>query len=141
MLGIIYQDGDGLRADNRAAAYWFGAAAAQGNRADEYALGGLDEAGDGGLPKNLARATELYFKSASQGFDKAQVALGIAYELGEGVPQSRAQALKWLSTADPQGTGFAGHLALILRAPSTPSRFADASALRNYLIKLHNDEL
>jgi TPR repeat protein len=50
-LGIAYQDGNGVRADDRAAAYWFGLAAAQGHRASEYALGGMYEEGEGGLPR------------------------------------------------------------------------------------------
>jgi len=83
-LGILYQDGHGVKADDRAAAYWFSAAAAQGHRASEFALGGMYEEGEGGLPKDPAKATELYIKSANQGFDMAQEAIGIQYELGEG---------------------------------------------------------
>jgi TPR repeat protein len=68
-LGILFQNGQGVRANDQAAAYWFSAAAAQGHRAAEYALGGMYEEGEGGLPNDLKRATELYIKSANQGLE------------------------------------------------------------------------
>jgi hypothetical protein len=65
-LGIAYQDGNGVRADDRAAAYWFGLAAAQGHRASEYALGGMYEEGEGGLPRDPRKAGQLYLASAAR---------------------------------------------------------------------------
>ncbi len=41
-LGIAYQDGNGVRRDDVAAAHWFGLAAAQGHRAAKYALAGTE---------------------------------------------------------------------------------------------------
>jgi len=138
MLGIVYQDGDGLRADDKTAASWYAAAAAQGNRAAQYALGGLYRDG-AGIAKDLAKAADLFTKSANQGFTQAQVALGVAYELGQGVTRSRPQAIQWLERAGgPQGWDVASHLAVILRLPETPARFADADALENYLVAIHN---
>jgi TPR repeat protein len=61
-LGIRYQDGDGVSADDHAAAYWFGLAAAQGHRASQYALAGMYLEGEGGLPKNVAKATDLSWR-------------------------------------------------------------------------------
>jgi hypothetical protein len=134
-LGILYQDGHGVKADDRAAAYWFSAAAAQGHRASEYALGGMYEEGEGGLPKDLAKATELYIKSANQGFDLAQEAIGIQYELGEGVPRNRPKAIALL-----RASGDAQWLADVLANPRTPARFADERAFGNYLASLRNAE-
>ncbi|HLJ49213.1 MAG TPA: hypothetical protein VKU01_24540 [Bryobacteraceae bacterium] len=124
-LGIRFQDGSGVKANDRAAAYWFSAAAAQGHRAAQYALGGMYEEGEGGLPQDLHKATELYIKSANQGFDRAQIALGIQYELGQEVPRSRTKAIELLRASDDQdGKWIAG----VLANPRTPARFADPKA-------------
>ena len=136
MLGIIFQDGDGVKADDRAAAYWFGAAAAQGHRAAQYGLGGMYEEGEGGLPKDLAKATELYIKSASQGYDKAQAALGIAYELGQGVPRSREKAVALL-----RQSGECQFILSVLTSPRTPPRFANSEAFGNYLQQVWNGQV
>ena len=135
-LGIRYQDGDGVKADDRAAAYWFGLAAAQGHRAAQYALAGMYEEGDGGLPKDRAKATELYIRSANQGFDKAQMALGIAYELGDCVPRSRPKAIALI-----RESGEGNEIASVLANPRTPARFANAAALGAYLRSLRNAQI
>jgi hypothetical protein len=136
MLGIIFQDGDGVKADDRLAAYWFTAAAAQGHRAAQYGLGGMYEEGEGGLPKDLAKATELYIKSANQGYDKAQAALGVAYELGQGVPRSREKAIALI-----RQSGQAQFILSVLTNPKTPARFADATAFGNYLQQVWNAQV
>lgn len=135
-LGIAYQDGHGVKADDKAAAHWFGLAAAQGHRAAQYALAGMFEEGDGGLPKNIAKARELYSLSANQGFDKAQMVMGIAYEFGRGVPRSRPKAIALL-----RQSGEGRSVADVLANPRTPARFADESVFANYLAKLRNAEI
>lgn len=127
-LGIRYQDGDVVKADDYKAAYWFGLAAAQNHRASQYALGGMYLEGDGGLPKDLAKGTELLIKSANQGYDKAQFAVGIAYEFGEGVPRSRAKAIALI-----RQSGKWDELADILANPRTPKSFANEDAFGAYL--------
>jgi TPR repeat protein len=134
-LGIAYQDGNGVKRDDRAAAYWFSAAAAQGHRAAQYALASMYEEGDSGLRKDQAKATELYIKSAAQGFEKAQMVMGLAYEVGEGVPRSRPQAIALL-----RESGLGVNIAAVLSARDTPARFADLNALGNYLRKLRDEE-
>jgi TPR repeat protein len=110
-LGIAYQDGNGVRADDRAAAYWFGLAAAQGHRASEYALGGMYEEGEGGLPRDPRKAGQLYLASARQGFDRAELIVGVNYLTGDdGLPNDRQQAIGWLRKAAAQGSPFARDL-------------------------------
>ena len=115
-LGIRFQDGDVIKADDHAAAYWFGLAAAQGHRGAEYALGGMYFEGDGGLSKDPAKATQLLIKSANQGFGQAQYAIAFQYEVGDGVPRDRQKAIalfrasgdgEWIADAlaDRQGAG------------------------------------
>jgi hypothetical protein len=135
-LGIAYQDGNGVRADDRAAAYWFGLAAAQGHRAAQYALGGMYEEGEGGLSKDQAKATALYIKSASQGFDKAQLALGICYELGQSVTRDRAKAIALI-----RQSGLAREIADVLANPRTPKAFPNEAAFVAYLNSLRSAQM
>jgi TPR repeat protein len=134
-LGIAYQNGNGVRRDDMAAARWYSLAAAQGHRAAQYALAGMYEEGEGGLPKNVAKARELYLLSANQGFDKAQLEVGIAYEVGDGVPRSRERAINML-----RASGLGNNIASILAEPGTPARFANIDALGAYLKKLRDIE-
>lgn len=135
-LGIRYQDGDGVKADDRAAAYWFGLAAAQGHRASEYALAGMYLEGEGGLPKDMGKATDLLFESAAQGFDKAQLALGISYEFGEGVPRNRTKAIALI-----RKSGLSNEIASVLENPRTPKSFANEDAFGAYLSSLRNAQI
>jgi len=85
----------------------FGLAAAQGHRAAEYALGGIYEEGEGGLPRDKRKATELYLASAKQGFDKAELVVGVGYLVGDGLPNDRRQSIS---------------LAAKIRRPGCPTR-------------------
>jgi TPR repeat protein len=134
-LGIRYQDGDGVKADDHAAAYWYGLAAAQGHRASQYALAGMYLEGEGGLPKDPPKATELLIKSASQGFEQAQYALGFQYEVGDDVPRNRQKAIE-LFRASGDGIWIANALA----DRNTPARFANFGAFGSYLASLRNAE-
>ena len=141
-LGIAYQDGNGVRADDRAAAYWFGLAAAQGHRASEYALGGMYEEGEGGLPRDPRKAGQLYLASARQGFDKAELMVGVNYLTGDdGLPNDRQQAIGWLRKAAAQGSPFARDLLVVLSDRSAPASFANIAALGAYLTRLRNQEM
>jgi TPR repeat protein len=134
-LGIRFQDGDVVKADDHAAAYWFGLAVAQGHRASQYALAGMYQEGEGGLPHDDAKATELLIKSANQGFYKAQYALAFQYELGDGVPRSRPKAIELFRAS---GDGI--RIAEALADPHAPAKFADMIAFARYLSGLRNAE-
>lgn len=134
-LGTIFQNGHGVKADDRAAAYWFGAAAAQGHRDAEYALAGMYFEGEGGLPKDPAKATELLRKSAVQGFHKAQFALAIQNELGQEVARDRRKAIALL-----RASGNGQWVADALANPRAPAQFANERDLGNYLASLSNAE-
>ena len=141
-LGIAYQDGSGVRVDDRAAAYWFGLASAQGHRAAQYALGAMYEEGEGGLERDRKKATDLYLASARQGFDKAELMVGLDYLTGHGgLPNDRRQALGWLQMAAAQGSDYARSLTIVLADRSAPAQFADINALGRYLLKLNQEEM
>jgi TPR repeat protein len=54
------------------------------------------------------------------------------YELGEGVPRDRQQAIYWLRMAGSQGDGRSQWIADWLADPSTP-HFTDEMQLANYI--------
>jgi TPR repeat protein len=141
-LGIAYQSGNGVRVDDKAAAYWFGLASAQGHRAAQYALGGMYEEGEGGLVRDQRKATELYLASAKQGFDKAELIVGVGYLTGDGgLPNDRRQAVFWLQKAAAQGSDYARSLTTVLADRSAPAEFANMNALGRYLLKLNQEEM
>jgi TPR repeat protein len=140
-LGIAYQDGNGVRRDDKAAAYWFKLAAAQGHRAAQYALGAMYEEGQGGLPRDQRQAMNLYLASAKQGFDKAELILGVSYLAGDGLPNDRRQAIFWLQKSSAQGAQLAHDLLIVLADRSAPARFANMEALVSYLKKLAQQEM
>ena len=132
-MGIRYQDGDGVKEDDRAAAYWFQLAAAQNHRASQYALAGMYFDGEGGLPVDERKATDLLIKSANQGFAQAQYALAFQYELGDGVPRSRGKAIELF-----RNYSDGPWIASVLADPRTPASFKDMVAFGNYLGSLRN---
>ena len=113
----------------------FGLAAAQGHRAAEYALGGIYEEGEGGLPRDKRKATELYLASARQGFDKAELVVGVGYLVGDGLPNDRRQSIFWLQKSAAQGAQLAHDLLIILSDHTAPQQFANMDVLLSYLNK------
>jgi len=139
-LGIAYQDGNGVKRDDKMAAYWFKLAAAQGHRAAQYALGGMYEEGEGGLPRDKREATRLYLASAKQDFDKAELVVGVGYLTGDGLPNDRRQAIFWLQKCAGQAQ-LAKDLLIILADRSAPASFANMASLEAYLNKLAQEEM
>lgn len=56
-----------------------------------------------GVPKDYAKAVELWRKAAAQGDAQAENNLGEAHEAGAGVPQNYEEAAKWNLKAAEQG--------------------------------------
>lgn len=61
--------------------------------------GPLEDAWYAWLHRDYATALRLWREFAEQGDAKAQIKLGLMYELGQGVPQGKAEALKWYRLA------------------------------------------
>jgi hypothetical protein len=128
-MGVLYQSNDIGPENDRLAAQWFARAAAQGHRAAEYELGAMYEEGEGGVPRNAAKAIALYRASAAQGFQQADLILAVDSELGEGLPRSRPNAIAYARLA---GGEFGNLLVQVLSNPRTPS-FSDEMQLGRYL--------
>jgi hypothetical protein len=131
VLGMMYEDGNGVAKDVAQARVLYEQSARQGYRAAQFALGLLYEGG-AGKPKNSAWAAALIRAAADQKLGAAEAELGMLYELGEGVPRDRGQAVYWLRMAGSQGDGRAQWIADWLSDPSTP-HFADELQLATYI--------
>ena len=137
LLGIMYQDGEGVAKDAAEAARWIQKAAEQDNATAEFALGVMYHQAMG-VPKdeaaavrwlekaarqvppaqfalarlhedngNYAEALKWYRLLASQGDADSQNDVGHMYETGRGVVQNDAEAAKWYRLAADQGNATA----------------------------------
>lgn len=93
-LAEAYWFGQGVRRDDRQAAYWFEKAAEQGHRGAQYSAGWMHQHGRG-VPQDYAKAASWYRKAAEQDQPFAQRNLGMLYEQGRGVEQDYRQAAYW----------------------------------------------
>ncbi|MGH7968207.1 MAG: tetratricopeptide repeat protein, partial [Limisphaerales bacterium] len=66
-LGDLYVKGEVVTNSYSEAAKWFRMAAAKNNAEGQYGLGQLYEAGQGGVPRDIAQARKLYQQAADQG--------------------------------------------------------------------------
>lgn len=157
VLGILYEQGNGVRQDPGLAAHWYqkgmdnGNAAAVRRLAELYRLGLgvphdeakaralLDKAakmGDQAAPRIVARqerdraadkpgreinekayrayrqkryvqSAALYRQCAEMGHDQCQLALGVHYEYGQGLPADDRQAVFWYGKSAEQGNAIA----------------------------------
>lgn len=73
-MGLIYDNGLGVKADKAAAADWYRKSADQGRDKAQFALGRLYEAGEG-VKKDLNEAKRWYTLAAQKGNTKAREAL------------------------------------------------------------------
>jgi TPR repeat protein len=73
-----------------------------GDAGSENALGEWYQSGRNGFPKNLELVAAWYLKSAEQGVNQAQRAIGEMYEFGEGVRPDHEAAVIWIRKATVQ---------------------------------------
>ncbi len=110
-IGIRYEEGVGVAADEDKAAYWMRKAAAQGDAAIQTRLGLLLS------NKEPKESTQWSRKAAEQGHAPAQVNLGIHYMGGVGVEHDDSQAVFWFRKAAELGDAAGqNNLALMLRS-------------------------
>jgi TPR repeat protein len=102
MLGIIYEEGQGVSQDYAAAATWYRRAADQGDPDAQFYLACMHDLGKG-LPIDPAAAASWLSKAADQGHTDAQFNLGVMYEEGIGVSQDHHAAVTWYRNAAEQG--------------------------------------
>jgi len=106
-LGVIYNQGIGVKLDYKEAAKWYQKAAEKGNSKAQLNLGILYDLGRG-VEKDVAKAQENYKKAAMKGMRDAQYNLGIIYYNGdEGVKRNYFESYAWLALAKEQGSELA----------------------------------
>ncbi len=129
ILGYLYQNGLGVRADIGAALRYLGDAAVKGNADAQLALGILAFEGDGVYP-DYERAAGWFRLASSQGDPRGDVRLGLLYAEGVGVAANRVTAAHYFAKAagkgDPDGAFF---LALAwLNGDGLPQSYEKAAA-------------
>ena len=92
------------------------------------------------LEKDAVKAVELFTKSAEQGNQYAQYALGKLYLLGHDVRQDKETALHWLSEAAAQGNIYAKYLLERMDSFKDPSILLAATRLMHHLGNIFRDE-
>lgn len=90
-LGHMFQNGLGVEQDKRAAAEWYGRAAAQNDPRALYRLGVMLQTGDG-VPVDREEALSLYGRAAQQGVLEAYFNMAQMIERGEGTDADPARA-------------------------------------------------
>jgi TPR repeat protein len=99
ILGMMYDNGQGVAQDYKEAAKWYRLAAEQGNASAQSNLGVIYRNGQGVL-QNYQEAAKWIRLSAEQGNASAQSNLGAMYNNGQGVPQDFVRAHMWLNIAN-----------------------------------------
>lgn len=74
MIGIMYENGEGVAQDKKEAANWFQKSAEKGFAPAQYRLGRMYEQGEG-VPQDINEAIKWYRKAAGQGNGLAKYAL------------------------------------------------------------------
>jgi len=106
-LGVMYNQGVGVKQNYTEAAKWYQKAADSGNAKAQLNLGILYDLGRG-VKKDLVKAADYYEKAAKQGMRDAQYNLGIIYYNGEEDKEpDYIKSYAWLALAKEQGSELA----------------------------------
>jgi uncharacterized protein len=128
MLGIIYEEGQGVSQDHTAALTWYRRAADQGHPDAQFYLAYMHELGKG-VPIDPAAAANWLSKAADQGHADAQFNLGAVYEDGIGVSQDYQAAATWYRKAAEQGHAEAQNNlgTMLVKAQGVPQDYDSAT--------------
>mmetsp|Transcript_24134 Transcript_24134/g.36189 ORF Transcript_24134/g.36189 Transcript_24134/m.36189 type:complete len:591 (-) Transcript_24134:337-2109(-) len=102
LIGLCYQNGEGIEKAPSKAFAFFLLAAMQGYALAQYNLAWCFRDGDG-VSRDKYEAFNWFMKSARQGKAGAQYSLGYCFRTGEGTPRNLNQAFFWFSRAAEQG--------------------------------------
>jgi Sel1 repeat-containing protein/PEGA domain-containing protein len=102
-IGMLFQNGNGVRRSDDSAARWFIQGAHGGDTEAQYQLAMAYEHGHG-VPRNQGAALDWYTRAATAGAAAAQLVVGEAYEKGHlGLAKDKRRALEWYRKAAAQG--------------------------------------
>ena len=97
-LGVMYEDGRGVKQDDVEAVKWFRQAAEQGQANAQANLGSAYSAGRG-VRQDDTEAVKWFKKAAENGSADGQLKLGISYLIGRGIQKDRTLAKEWFGKA------------------------------------------
>lgn len=102
-IGYMYDHGIGVTMNKNEALKWYQKSAEQGHPEGQADMGRYYYMGLGGLEKNFENSVYWFRLSAEQECTEGQLLLASAYENGEGVTKSDADALFWYKKAADHG--------------------------------------
>ena len=112
-LGVMYEDGLGVKQDDFEAVKWYRQAAEQGHANAQANLGSAYGAGRG-VRQDDIEAVKWVKKAAENGSADGQFKLGLAYLIGLGIQKDRTFAKEWFGKAcdngNQQGCEYYGKL-------------------------------
>ena len=122
LLGLLYEQGDGVPQDLDQSRYFFGKAADQDYGPAQYAPGKMlinaefDDSNQQGseaeaIKAKVGRGVSLLLRAAKAGYAPAQYRLGLMYYNGQGVDTDRHAALRAFRQAAHQGLAAAAFMA------------------------------
>lgn len=136
ILGVMYENGQGVARDYKNAAKWYRIAADKGYAEAQFNLGGMYLKGIGVL-QDSREAMKWLKMAAEQGHDKAQNNLGGMYFQGKGVIRDIVQAHMWANLAVINGNGNAVKGRETIEAQMSPDQIAEANRLANEWLEKH----
>jgi len=101
-LGLAYELGRGVPADERQAFKYYLMAAEQGFAAAQFNVGNMYSAGRG-VGQDFFESNLWFKQAAEKGVVEAQFNLGLAYEAGRGVKKDEVAAARWYKQAADRG--------------------------------------
>lgn len=118
-LGVMHRYGFGVTANRAIGALWIRAAAERSNMSALYDWGCICRDGEVG-PVDMPAAVAAFRRAAQLGAKRAQLELGIRYELGQGVAANPQRAAHWYRLAAMQWSEEAtGRMMGLLYAQAT----------------------
>ncbi|HSI10507.1 MAG TPA: tetratricopeptide repeat protein [Chthoniobacter sp.] len=137
-LGDLYERGQDVAEDQKAAMELFRKAAAQGNAEALYHMAELYDWG-GGVKKDPAKAIELFRQAAEAGNVEAQFEIGVRLAQGRDVKEDYAEALQWLRKAaeknQPEALGWMS--AMYERGWGVPKDMVEAYCWDRLAVEYH----
>ncbi|MDX2420906.1 MAG: tetratricopeptide repeat protein [Nitrospirota bacterium] len=126
-LGVLYDQGQGVKQDYGQARKWWLKAAEQGNAAAQVSLGLLYNKSHG-VKQDYGQARKWWLKAAEEGNANAQVNLAVLYSMGRGVPEDLVEAYAWANVAAGQGLKSGVTLRKRIKQRLAPASLAEAQA-------------
>ena len=106
MIGVMYNNGEGVTQDSAEAFKWYLKAAEQGHVFAQYNIGCMYDSGEG-VQQDYSEALKWYLKAAEQGDDYAKYNIAVMYSKGQGVRQNYTKSFEWFLQAAEQDNTYA----------------------------------